>query len=200
MIELKPEAMVGKGLHRECYVHPNNPNRCIKVVVLRGEEETRREQAYYKFLQKRQITWEMLPQFYGIEPTSIGPGAIFDLVRDANGKVGKTLAHYFESTGLTEQNYKGLLASLQALKAYLFRQNIITMTIMPKNIVYQRQDNEFGTAMIVDSIGNSDPIPLASYCRAFGQVKMKRKWGKFVKLLHRDYPHNPALQQLLTEL
>jgi len=195
MIELKPEAMVGKGLHRECYIHPDNPNRCIKVVVLRGEEETRREQAYYKFLQKRQITWEMLPQFYGVEPTSMGPGAVFDLVRDSDGEVGKTFEHYFESSELTEQNLQGLLTSLQALKVYLFSQNIITMSIKPKNIIYQRRDEQTGTAVIIDNIGNSDALPLASYCHRLGKIKMTRKWAKFIRLLQKDYPENTLLQR-----
>ena len=200
MIELQPEAMIGKGLHRECYVHPDNPNRCIKVVVLRGEEETRREQAYYKFLQKRQITWEMLPQFYGVESTSMGPGAIFDLVRDADGQVGKTFEHYFESIELTEQNIEGLITALQRLKTYLFAQNIITMSIKPKNIIYQRQNEQTGTAVIIDNIGNSDAIPLASYCLAFGKIKITRKWHKFVALLRRDYPENSVLQAQINKL
>jgi len=201
MIELKPETMIGKGLHRECYVHPDNPNRCIKVVVLRGEEETRREQDYYKFLQKRQITWEMLPKFYGVEATSMGPGAVFDLIRDADGEVGKTFEYYFESAELTEKNLIGLLTSLQALKTYLFSQNIITMSIKPKNIIYQRQDERSGVAVIIDNIGNSDAIPLASHCRTFGKIKMTRKWNKFIALLQKDYSENSLLQtQLVNKL
>ena len=201
MIELKPETMIGKGLHRECYVHPDNPDRCIKVVVLRGEEETRREQAYYKFLQKRQITWEMLPKFYGVEATSMGPGAVFDLIRDADGEVGKTFEYYFESAELTEKNLIGLLTSLQALKIYLFSQNIITMSIKPKNIIYQRQDERSGVAVIIDNIGNSDAIPLASYCRTFGKIKMTRKWNKFIALLQKDYSENSLMQtQLVNNL
>jgi hypothetical protein len=201
MIDLKPEAMIGKGLHRECYAHPNNPDRCIKVVVLRGEEETRREQAYYKFLQKRQITWEMLPQFHGVESTSMGPGAVFDLIRDADGEVGKTFEYYFESPELTEKNLIGLLTSLQALKTYLISQNIITMSIKPKNIIYQRQNEQSGTAFIIDNIGNSDAIPLASYCRIFGKIKMTRKWNKFIALMQKDYSKNSLLQtQLVNKL
>lgn len=200
MIELKPEAMIGKGLHRECYIHPDNPDRCIKVVVLRGEEETRREQAYYKLLKKRQINWEMLPKFYGVEATSMGPGAVFDLVRDADGEVGKTFAHYFESTELTEQNLAGLLSSLQALKTYLFSQNIITMSIKPKNIIYQRRDDASGTAVMIDNIGNSDAIPLATYSCFFGRIKMTRKWQKFIRLLQKDYPDNQVLQGLTKQL
>ena len=200
MIELKTEMMIGKGLHRECYIHPYNADRCIKVVVLRGEEETRREQAYYQFLQKRQIGWEMLPKFYGVEETSMGAGAIFDLVRDADGEVGKTFDVYFGSSVLTEQNLQGLIKSLQALKVYLFRHNIITMSIKPKNIIYQRQDEQNGVAVIIDNIGNSEVIPISSYYRYFGKIKMTRKWNKFIALLKKDYPENSLLQSQLMHL
>jgi hypothetical protein len=130
----------------------------------------------------------------------MGPGAVFDLVRDADGQVGKTFEHYFESIELTEQNIEGLITALQRLKTYLFAQNIITMSIKPKNIIYQRQNEQTGTAVIIDNIGNSDAIPLASYCRAFGKIKMTRKWHKFVALLRRDYPENSVLQAQINKL
>lgn len=200
MLELLPETMIGKGLHRECYVHPEDPKRCIKVVVNRGVEETKREQAYYRLLQKRNIDWQMLPKFYGVEATSMGPGAVFDLVRDADGEVGKTFAHYFESTTLSEQHYQGLLNALLALKKYLFDQHIITMSIKPKNIIYQRHNGDRGTAIIIDNIGNSDAIPLSTYSRFFGHIKMTRKWAKFIALLQRDYADNPAVLRLAKQL
>ena len=142
----------------------------------------------------------MLPQFYGVEPTSMGPGAVFDLVRDTDGQVGKTFEYYFESTELTEQNIEGLITALQALKTYMFNQNIITMSIKPKNIIYQRQNEQKGTAVIIDNIGNSDAIPIASHCRAFGKIKMTRKWNKFITLLKRDYPENGRLQAEISKL
>ncbi len=200
MIELLPEAMVGKGLHRECYIHPNNPNRCIKVVVNRGVEETKREQAYYRLLQKRDIDWDMLPQFYGVEATTLGPGATFDLVRDHDGEVGHTFEYYFDSIALSEQYYQGLLQALQELKSYLFSQNIITMSIKPKNIIYQKVDIHSGKAIIIDNIGNSDVIPICTYNRFFGQKKINRKWQKFRALLKRDYVNNPAVQRLVEQL
>ena len=197
MIELCPEGMIGKGLHRECYIHPDDPNKCIKVVVLRGEEETRREQAYYKLLQKKDISWDMLPKFYGVIPTSMGSGAVFDLIRDSNGEVGKTFEFYFESVELTAQNAEGLLNALLNLNTYLVDQNIMTMSLKPKNIIYQRQDDQRGVAVIIDNIGNSDMIPISTHCRYFGLKKIQRKWDRFLSLLQRDYPQNSALQALI---
>lgn len=200
MIELQPEKMIGKGLHRECYVHPDDDSRCIKVVVNRGVEETRREQAYYKLLQKQGIDWQMLPKFYGNVSTTKGQGAVFDLVRDSDGHVAKTLEYYFQSTELTEQNQQGLAKAIALLKQYLLTQNIIVMTLKPKNIVYQRQSDDEGQAIIIDNIGNSDVIPISSYCRYFGRKKIERKWNRFIALVRRDYPDNPVLQVLLNQI
>jgi hypothetical protein len=139
----------------------------------------------------------MLPKFYGVVETSMGEGAVFDLIRDADGAVGKTLEYYLESTSLTEQNQQGLVNAIAGLKSYLIDQNVMTMTIKPKNIVYQRQNDNEGRAVIIDNIGNSDIVPISSHCRYFGRKKIQRKWDRFIALLQRDYNENSALQALL---
>lgn len=200
MIELLPEQLFGKGLHRECYVHPDNDSLCVKVVVLRGEEETRREQAYYNFLQKKNIAWDMLPQFHGVVETNMGQGAVFDLIRDPQGSVAKTLEHYLKSAELTQDNYQGIQQSLLLLKDYLIAQNVMTMTIKPKNIVYQRQDAAHGLCIIIDNIGNSDVIAISSYSRYFGRKKIMRKWARFIAHLRKHHADNQPLLTLLDEL
>jgi hypothetical protein len=102
-----------------------------------------------------------------------------------------------ESASLTEQNQQGLLNAITGLKAYLIDQNVMTMTIKPKNIVYQRQNDNEGRAVIIDNIGNSDIVPISSHCRYFGRKKIERKWDRFIALLQRDYNENSALQALL---
>ena len=180
MIELRTQELVGKGLHRECYVHPENHNLCIKVVVNGGEAETRREQAYYKLLKKKKIAWTMLPEFYGEVETNLGRGAVFDLIRDSDGRVSRTLEHYLDSESLTELNNRGLQQSLCHLKDYLIAQNIMTMTLKSKNIVYQKRDGQNNRCIIIDNIGNSDFLPISSYNRFFGYKKITRKWARFM--------------------
>lgn len=198
MIELQENQLVGKGLHREVYVHPDDSSLCVKVVVLRGEEETRREQAYYKLLQRRNIVWDMLPQFYGVVETNKGEGAVFELIRDVDGSVSKTLEYYLQSAQLTEQYSQGIQHSLQLLKDYLLSQNIITMTIKPKNIVYKKQDEQSGLCVIIDNIGNSDIVPLSSYSSFFGRKKIMRKWTRFIASMAKHYPDNQPLQIILS--
>ncbi|HIC46470.1 MAG TPA: hypothetical protein EYM37_02480 [Methylophaga aminisulfidivorans] len=185
MLELSPATLVGKGLHREVHVHPDDDSKCVKVVVLRGKEETRREQAYYRFLQRRNIDWISLPQFYGNEETNMGPGAVFDLIRDDDRQVSKTLAFYLDNLSSTPELVESISQALIKLKRDLLEQNIITMTLKPKNMVLQLR-NDGVRCLIIDNIGNSDIVPISSYVRFFGRKKIERKWGKFKQLLKRD--------------
>ena len=65
MLTLKSSSLIGKGLRRECYFHPEDETKCIKVIVAGDHKETLREQSYYRLLEKRHISWEMLARFYG---------------------------------------------------------------------------------------------------------------------------------------
>jgi hypothetical protein len=199
MIEIDTHALIGKGLHRECYVHPDDPALCVKVVVSGTIDENRREAAYYASLARRGVSWEMLPRFHGLEQTTLGEGAIFDLIRDYDGPVSHTLAHYLGSGPLTEQHAAALYKALGNLKSYLLNNRIITMTLKPKNILFQQLTPDEGRLVIVDNIGNSDFIPLANYSKWLAQQKIKRKWRRFKNDLLRAYRHNPGLEKLLAE-
>jgi hypothetical protein len=179
MITLKPTAMIGKGLHRECFIHPEDINKCIKVVVNGNQQETEREQSYYKFLQKQKIAWDMLPKFYGNIDTNMGQGAVFDLIRDHNGQVSKSLKYYLEDKEFVDLHRQKLLNALDELKSYLRKYNIITMPIKSKNILYQQTSEKTGTLHIIDNIGNADFFPLATYSSLLGNNKILRRWNRF---------------------
>jgi hypothetical protein len=185
MLNIKYNYLVGKGLHREVYCHPEDYSKCLKIVIQdktrenSGNEETFREQAYYQTLIKRGISWRALPKFYGNIETNLGTAAIFDLVRDIDGSVAKTLEHYLASDVLTQQNLAGLTQAMKDLKATLIANSIITMTIKPKNIVYQKTSLTEGRLLIIDNIGNSDFWPIANHIGLLARLKTNRKWQRF---------------------
>ena len=187
MIELQGDKMIGKGLHREVYVHPDDDQKCVKVVVLRGEKETKRAQAYYRFLQQKAIRWISLPQFYGNVETNLGSGAIFDLVRDDDGQVSKTMEYYLDNLADHMDKSEHFIAALKRLKKDMLEQNIIAMTIKPKNMVIRQQNGQID-CLIIDNIGNSDVLPIASHCPYFGHKKVNRKWKRFKELLLKNWP------------
>ena len=198
MIKLNKSKLVGKGLHRECYRHPEDENLCIKVVVSGHDDETRREKRYYRHIEKRNISWDMIPRFYGNVETNLGPGFVFDLIFDHDGKVSKTLEYYLSSNEETDALYDGLSSSLCLLKDYLLQQHIITMTLKPKNISCKRMKSGDVRLFIIDNIGNSDFIPICNYSKYFAGKKILRKWEAFESRMLNTYKHNKALHRMLS--
>lgn len=197
MIELDRTALIGKGLHRECFLHPHDPSRCIKVVVAGSIDENRREARYYRRLTRRGISWEMLARFHGLVDTSLGEGAVFDLVRDHDKRVSQPLEHYLESEALTSEYHPALAGALAALKDYLLQNRIVTMTIKPKNILFQLETTHTGKLVVIDNVGNSDFIPLANFSATLARRKIRRKWRRFENGLRADYASNSALNSVL---
>lgn len=197
MLQLEPQALIGRGLHRECYVHPGQPQRCVKIVVAGNSDENRREARYYERLARRGISWEMLARFHGLVATSLGEGAVFDLVRDHDGQVSKTLDHYLETTERTLECAGALSGGLSDLRVYLLANSIVTMTLKTKNILYCRNDESSGKLVLVDNVGNSDFIPLTNYSAALARMKIARKWRRFERAMLEQYPDNTVIASLL---
>lgn len=198
MLQLKRSAFIGKGLHRECFVHPEDKNLCIKVVVRGDQSESEREESYYRHLQQRQIIWQSLPKFHGHVETSMGRGAIFDLVRDDGGAISRTLEYYLSSANEEALDEGCLKAALDFLWDDLYQQKILTITIKPKNVLYQMLNENKGRLIIVDNIGNSDSIPICNYIGFLAREKTKRKWQRFLSELKKDYGDNAVLQSILS--
>ena len=197
MLEIDPSTLIGKGLHRECFVHPGNPDWCIKIVVAGNSNENHREAKYYGLLARRGISWEMLTRFHGLVETSLGEGAVFDLVRDYDGSVSKTLTHYLSSEELTTANSKPLAGALTGLKTYLLENRVVTMTLKTKNILFQKTAPSDGKLVIVDNVGNSDFIPISNYSAVLARLKIERKWQRFEQSVRAQHAGNKALPTLL---
>ena len=187
MLTLASSSLIGRGLRRECYFHPEDENKCIKIVVAGDHKETVREQSYYRLLEKRNISWKMLARFYGNIETNRGEGAVFELIRDHNEEVSKTLEHYFSANNETDLNYQDLSRALPLLKQYLLKWKIVTMSLKPQNIVYQKINPTQGKLVVIDNIGNSDFIPICNYLDSFATRKIRRKWQRFEESLSKDY-------------
>ena len=200
MLTLESSSLIGRGLRRECYFHPGDENKCVKVVVAGDHRETVREQSCYRLLENRAISWKMLARFYGNAETNRGPGAVFELIRDYNGEVSKTLEHYIAAENSTDINYQDLSRALPVLKQYLLKWKIVTMDIKPQNIVYKKINESEGALVVIDNIGNSDFIPICNYVGFMARQKIRRKWQYFEDSLAKDYTQNQGLQQVLENL
>jgi hypothetical protein len=198
MLDIKASSYVVEGKHRACYIHPHNESLCVKILLPSktggSQKEANRETKYYRFLEKKNVPWTMLPKFYGEVITSLGKGYIFDLVRDYDGNISRNLTHYLSDQQLTQNHAQALSVAFDLLNEYLLQWKIITLNIQARNLVFKKISSDEGRLVIVDDVGNTEFIPVSNYIDFMATMKIKRKWQRFVSLLLKAYPDNKFLK------
>lgn len=200
MVKIDKSLFIGKGAHRECYRHPEHGTLCVKVVVSGHAKESNREKKYYRHLEKRGISWDMISRYHGDVETDMGVGAVFDLVLDEDAAISKTLGHYLSSEDETEKYYDSLSNALLRLKKYLFDNRIITMNLDPSNILCRKSASGISDLCIIDNVYNTEFIPVSTYITFFARIKLNRKWRRFEKRLLSVYKSNHLLRQMIQDL
>ncbi|QKJ87572.1 PhoP regulatory network protein YrbL [Paramixta manurensis] len=176
---------IGKGRHRECYIHPENNALCVKIVYSTesgGDKELKRELNYYRHLGARCINWDNLPRYHGEVETNLGIGYAYDLITDFDGNPSKELDFYLRQA---QQNadFAWLTPLLVAFKQNLETNQIVTMSLKPKNILVKQAHDGSRKLVVVDNIGEAAIIPAASWNRFFYHRKHTRLWQRFLTLL-----------------
>ena len=111
---------VGKGKERACFVHPDDPQKAIKVAHGDASEQSRRETRFYQKLQKRGGSDQHIPRFYGLCETNLGQGIVVDMIRDQDGEISRPLNWYL-AEGYPIEEFEPYLAELKQS----FLQNLI---------------------------------------------------------------------------
>ncbi|MGV7090978.1 PhoP regulatory network protein YrbL [Siccibacter turicensis] len=182
MIHLSELTPLGTGRHRKCYPHPDDAQRCIKIVYNSGhggDKETRRELKYYAQLSRRLKDWSGIPRYYGTVETDCGTGYVYDVITDFDGKPSVTLTEFVEQCRYPE-DAKVLRHMLKVLKRYLHNNRIVTMTLKPQNILCRRISESEVVPVVCDNIGEGTLIPLATWSGWFCRRKLARSWERFI--------------------
>ena len=197
MVTVSKENYISQGLHRKVYFHPEDNDKCIKVLFHPdGTKEMAREKSYFAHLNRRNISWSHMPRYHGVVETNDGEGLVYDLIRDHTGEVSDTLEHCFEDVEKTAKYADVIRAALAELKQYLLQNGVVTMTIKPKNILLQFTSDTQAKLVVVDNVGTSDFIPICLYLRPLARRKTTRKWQRFIKASISEYPNNPHIARL----
>ncbi len=182
MIRLSHLTPLGTGRHRQCYAHPDNAQRCIKIIYnyeSGGDKEIKRELSYYAHLSRRLTDWSGLPRYYGTVETDLGTGYVYDIITDFDGSPSKTLTEYAAQCR-EAGNSKALYPLLRTLKSYLRKNRIVTMNLKPQNVLCRRISPDEVVPVVCDNIGEGTLIPLATWSGWVCARKQARLWQRFI--------------------
>jgi len=177
-IILNESLFVGKGANRKCYIHPNNNNLCIKVLLKNTfQRGAKREARYYKRLQKKGTSFDMITKYFYTVQTDQGEGDVFELIRDYDGHVSKNIRYYlnFKDDNIN----KKIIQLLEKLRQYLKSEYILFSDLSMHNILLKKMSQTEYKLVLVDGIGDNNQIPFLEYVHALGEKRSIKKWEKF---------------------
>ena len=186
-LSLPAQLFVGEGTDRSCFRHPHDERRCIKV--LHPDKRSGRfwrELRYYRRLQRRGIDFSHLTPYRGLVDTSLGRGAIFDLVLDDDGRVSRSLHHYLQKNDRQFDTW--VVDEIERLKQDLYDQWIAFHDLNPTNILVKRLGYDEYCLVVIDGIGHNHFVPLASYSAGLARKKLVRVWNRRYRQWYAAFP------------
>jgi len=186
-VSLSPQDFVAEGADRMCFRHPHRPDCCVKVLHPdRRSDRFWREIKYYSRLRQRAVDFRHLARFHGTVHTNLGPGAVFELIVDDDGRVSKSLEHYL---GLNERHFNDwAVGEIENLKRNLYEQWIVFDDLNPNNILVKRLGFDEFRLVVIDDVGHNHFIPFASYSPRFARKKIVSAWNLSYSQWYSAYP------------
>ncbi len=194
ILDLTQAKLIGKGTHKKCFVHPQDPTRCVKVAYNEaGKRDLNREVFYLKTRYRRKHTATILPRFYGEVQTNLGPGYMVDYLQNADGTPCLSLKDWLETSTSNAQLDPLIDAAMCTLKQKIYEEQVLCLSIYPENILFPKDRAGNYRPFLVNDLGNSARIPLAYWLQGVRLRSIDKRWQKFLKAaVHKCCPEKRA--------
>lgn len=188
MINLNQDLLIARGGERDCYIHPQDNSKVIKIVHKEGlhNNQNELEYSYMKFIKKRVTDFSHTTDCYGYIKTNLGQGLIFDRVLDFDGTPSKSFRYYVAHKLIPLDEQQKLI---NQLKDYLEKNLILFVDTSLTNIFCAKMDENKYKLIIVDGLGaKRTGVKFVMYkiSKAYTKYKIKRQWEKFMKMYEKD--------------
>jgi hypothetical protein len=184
----------GRGGKRECYVHPDDPLRCVKVNRVgyepatlwkraswfrrwrKSEEQFDKNYRDWEVLDRLEAErdpaiWKHLPRCYGWVETDLGRGLMIELIRDPDGQISRSFKDYLWNSGYDERARK----AVDEFAAYWDAFPIPTRTLVLYNFAAQIQPDNSLRLVFIDGMGDTEFLPLGRISQTLARWKSARK-------------------------
>lgn len=203
MVDLSGHKPFASGSNRDCYRHPEIPNRCLKVIRPENiEARYQRQMPIKKLLGKSRINdnkqeqrahqqraivslvnqghdsavWNHLPRFYGETPTSLGAANESELLLDVHGDPAETLESYLKQHGFDAP----MEAAAERFCEWLEKTGILTRNLLPHNLVISQGGTQ-PELFLVDGLGAPNAQDKLAAIPAWRRRYIARRISRFHK-------------------
>ena len=189
MIELTEDLYIAKGAERECYVHPQDDTKVVKIQFNNNINRNQNDLDiyYYNYLKTKNISYLHIAKYYGTIETNKGIGLIFDRIIDYNGSLSKSFEDIITNKILSKTQ-QGFI--LDNLSTYLKENMIVFGDVVLSNILCQEYKKDHYRLMIIDGLGARRfgfKLWLHIHSKLFTKFRIYKQWKKLID----NYNKNP---------
>jgi len=184
MINLDESTLIGKGGERECYIHPLDKSKVIKVEYDHNKAKSNDQNSldiyYYRSLNDSNVVFDHISRVYDKVETNKGWGLVFDAITDYTGRVSKTFENVVKSKLLNTTVEKQCLGELHD---YIIKNNIMFYDAVLSNILCQEFEKGKYKLVIVDGLGGRKvgvKLWLRMNVSYFKKHIIHKKWIKLI--------------------
>lgn len=175
IITINDAQLIGEGATRRCYNHPEERNKCLKVMKRTELNENVRDLAAYKRVVKQMQ--EFIPYY---EPeliqTNMGLALVSELIIDLDDTPSKSYAYYWTHKKIPPQIYSQLDSFFDAIQSNDF----FFYDLNPKNFLIQQIHNGHRLRYTdLKSLGHNRTLFSIEKIRCFARKKMHRRILRF---------------------
>ena len=194
-IQLHEFAKIAESKTRHCYLHPEDEQKVIKVVVRPPKYPWRKdanmkEWLYYQRLLKLSIPLDFIPRYYGFVETNLGTGLVSECISDYDGNIAVRIKKVLDR----DVNYdiSAIERLMENLTTTIIDNNIQLFDLNSFNILVQRLTDTEYRVVSIDIKGpynNYEFIPISTYIPFFSRQKLKRRCGRVmerISSIHND--------------
>lgn len=182
---ISSELFIESGSCRDCYKHPIEHNKCIKIPKSSFKKSSlKRELSYMRAIKKRIKTKKhYYSDFVEYVDTNKGIGYVFDLVTNINSqKISKTLHDVYLDALLNQKT--DLISSLDLeivkLQNNIMKDKILVKDLHTKNILVRMNKDSVDGLVIIDGLGRTNSIyPLDR----FGLIRKRKLRKEFERVI-----------------
>lgn len=180
-INLTKNFFIAKGGERDCYIHPNDNSKVVKIIhrKCKNNEQNQLEFKYTNFLKSKNKSFEHITNCYGFVDTNLGKGLVFDRVLDYTNEQSKSFKECVLNSLLSLDTEKKLI---EELKDYIFSNDILFIDVDLSNLFCKEYEKGKYKLIIIDGLGaRRIGLRFSLYLKSklFTKYKMKKQWEKF---------------------
>lgn len=175
MSVLQLHSLIQQGAGRNCFRHPEDATKCVKVMREQGEAGVRtptwnanqlEHDLWQKHISDNDALRPFFPAIYGLEMTDHGQGLVCELIRNSDGQISQHLPEFLETADPSQK--EELRGQLRRIKSEIIRCRILIVDWTAQNFLVEQRGDDI-TLKIVDF--QSRP----NEARFFKRLKAARK-------------------------